>query len=100
MEKDNHEESHNKPKISYGTYILIWMSLLIFTGLTVSVGGMDMRKLAVIVALTIATVKTTLVVTYFMNLKNEDKIFRNMFIFAIMILAVILVLTFSDIIYR
>ena len=97
MEKE--KEKHHTP-ISYGLYIAVWLSLLIFTALTVTVGGLDLRGLAVIVALFIATAKTTLVVTYFMHLKYEDRTFKIMLIFAIIILAVILLLTFSDTLTR
>ena len=94
-----HNEKH-QPSTSYGVYVLVWLSLLVFTGLTVAVGGMDLRNLAVIGALTIATIKTTLVISYFMNLKNEDRTFKIMLIFAIVTLGVILILTFSDTLYR
>jgi len=70
------------------------------TGLTVAVAGINLRNLAIVVALFIATVKTILVVLYFMHLKYEDHSFKIMFSFALCTLAVILTLTFSDIIFR
>ncbi len=93
----------NKPQhepIRYGVYILVWLSLLIFTGLTVGIAGINIRGLAVTIALTIATVKTILVISYFMNLKFEDRMFKVMLLFAIVTLAVILFLTYSDTLFR
>ncbi len=95
MEK---QSVHTSP--SYTLYIFIWLSLLVGTGLTVAVAGVNLRTFAIVVALLIATVKTTLVIFYFMHLKYEDRLFRIMLIFAISTLAVILSLTFADIIYR
>ncbi len=85
---------------SYSLYIFIWLALLMCTGLTVAVAGINLRNLAIVVALFIATVKTILVVLYFMHLKYEDHSFKIMFSFALCTLAVILTLTFSDIIFR
>ena len=92
MEKDKSEHQ----SLSYGVYVVVWLSLLIFTGLTTTVGGIELRNLAVFVALLIAIVKTSLVVTYFMNLKNEDRMFKIMLLFALITLGVILSLTYAD----
>lgn len=95
----DHDKVSNAP-VKYGIYILVWLSLLIFTGLTVGIAGLELRSLAVVAALVIACCKTFLVVSYFMHLKYEDRTFRIMFIFAILILAVILFLTYTDTWYR
>lgn len=84
----------------YGVYILIWLTLLVFTGLTVAVAGVQLRFLAVVVALGIASVKSALVISYFMHLKYEDAFFKRIVLFIIAVLAVILVLTFSDVLFR
>lgn len=98
MDKEN--EKHHTPPIGYGTYVLVWLSLLIFTGLTVGAAGLELRKLAVFIALAIATVKSVLVIAYFMNLKYEDRIFKIMISFTFVILGIILTLTYSDTLTR
>jgi len=91
--------THQAP-IGYGVYIFIWLGLLVLTGLTVAVSGVNLRFLAVATALAIAAVKSYLVVSYFMHIKYDATIFKRMLIFMTTILAVILILTFFDVAYR
>lgn len=94
---------HNEAEfhvVGYGTYVLIWLALLVFTALTVSVAGMDLGRLSVITALAVATAKSGLVLNYFMHLKYEDRVFKIMLLVSIVTLATILGLTFFDIAYR
>ena len=63
-----------------GTYILIWFGLLAFTGLTVTAAALQLGNLSVIAAIGIALVKSWLVVFYFMNLKQEPRLFKLMLI--------------------
>jgi cytochrome c oxidase subunit 4 len=95
--------AHNESEfhvIGYGTYVIIWLALLIFTVLTVSVAGMDLGRLSVLTALAIATAKSGLVLNYFMHLKYEDRIFKVMLLVSIITLATILGLTFFDVAFR
>ena len=92
--------STQEKQVSYGFYVFIWLSLLILTGMTVAVAGVKLHFLAVAVALTIASFKTYLVVSYFMHIKYDDVIFRRMLLFMIGTLTVILILTFLDVGYR
>lgn len=89
----------NKEK-GYGVYIITWVSLIILTIFTVLVAGLNLRNIAVVVALFIATVKSTFVVLYFMHLKYEDRMFKFMFLFALSSLAIILILLFVDYPFR
>jgi cytochrome c oxidase subunit 4 len=95
--------AHNESEfhvIGYGTYVIIWLALLIFTVLTVSVAGMDLGRLSVLTALAIAAAKSGLVLNYFMHLKYEDRIFKVMLLVSIITLATILGLTFFDVAFR
>lgn len=93
------QEAHPEP-VGYGVYVLVWLGLLIFTGLTVGVAGVDLRNLAVLAALTVASVKTILVISVFMHVKYDAKIFKRMLFLVIVVLAVILALTFFDVSFR
>lgn len=93
--KDHQSKSHHEP-VGYWVYILIWLALLTFTGLTVAVAGVDLRQFTIITALVIATIKTTLVVAFFMHLKYDQPVFKIMLVVVMMTIAVILALTFSD----
>ncbi len=79
---------------------MIWLGLLVLTGLTVAVAGIQLQYLAVIVALSIATLKSILVITYFMHLKYEGRLFKHIVIFILSVLAITLILTYADVIYR
>ena len=97
MEK-KHEQQHHL--VSYGTYIMVWLALLILTGLTVTVAGLNLKNYAIMAAIFIAGFKSTLVLNYFMHLKFEAPLFRNMVYVAIFTLVIIIGLTFTDISFR
>jgi cytochrome c oxidase subunit 4 len=84
----------------YGTYILAWLSLMVLTGLTVTASGMNWGAWSVFIALLVASFKSWIVLSFFMHLAYEEKIFKLMFIIAITTLAVILSVTFFDISFR
>jgi cytochrome c oxidase subunit 4 len=86
--------------IPLGTYVLIWLALLIFTAITVTVASLHVGNFSVLAAIAIATIKGTLVLMYFMHLKYEDRIFIVMLLLALFTLAVIMVLTFIDVSFR
>ena len=84
----------------YRTYAWVLIALLSFTFLTITVTWIDLSALTVFVALTIATVKAGIVLTYFMHLKFESSLFR---IFVIMVLAIyvlVILFTLSDYLCR
>lgn len=86
--------------VSYSTYFLIWLGLLVLTSLTVAVAGLNLGGLNIIIALAVATAKTSLVLLFFMHLKYEDRIFFLMFMVTIITLATIIGVTFLDLFYR
>lgn len=94
------ETMETKNPRPFSTYILIWLSLLMLTGVTITVAGLNLGTLSVLGAIVIAAVKSTLVVLYFMHIKYEDRVFKMMLGLAIFTLVVILVLTFADVSYR
>ena len=82
--------------VSYGSSILIWIGLLSLTGITVALAGINLGRWVIITALTIASIKTTLVLSVFMHLKFEDRVFRLFALVAGITLAIFIVLTFFD----
>lgn len=94
--QDNHSHEHKAHTPSYGAYVLIWLCLLIMTGLTVAVAGINLANLTVITAVTIATVKSYLVLDVFMHLKHENKVFWLFVAVAMFFLGVSLILLFAD----
>ena len=86
--------------IPLSRYLTVWIALLLLTALTITVASLHLGAFSVMAAIVIATVKGTLVLMYFMNLKYEERLFRVMLLVAVFTLATILVLTFADVLLR
>ena len=83
--------------VSLRVYVTIFLSLMLGTALTVWAGLHDFPgKLNVIIALTIAVVKATLVVLYFMHVRYSSRLIWVVFTSALFWLAILFVFTFSD----
>ena len=78
-------------------YITIFMVLLVGTALTVWAAFVDFPwRLNTIVALTIATIKATFVVLYFMHVRYSTRLIWVIFAAALFWMAILFALTFSD----
>lgn len=95
-----HEEHHEHHILPYSLLVKVWAALLVLTGITVWVAGIDFGFLNVVVALTIATTKALLVVLIFMHLRYENRAFHIMVLTAFVILAIFIGFTFFDTAYR
>lgn len=88
-------------KTRYKTYVLVWTILVILTGLTFSVAGMELGGWTVLVALAIAGTKSGLVLNYFMHLRSERLlIFRVIIPLVMAVFLVFILLTFADLAFR
>lgn len=96
--EQNHTEQleHNEQNHGYGVYILVWLALMILTGVTAAVAGINFGGLTIATALVIASIKTYLVLTIFMHLRSESKTFRVFVGVAILFLVISFILLFSD----
>ena len=88
--------SDNKTTHSYVPHLLVWFALLILTGVTVAIAGMDFGRYTVATALIIAAVKSYLVLTIFMHLKSESKTFKAFVGVALLFLLISFALLFAD----
>ena len=86
--------------VSYRTFILVWLALLVLTGITVAVAQINLGALNVWVALGVATVKAALVVAVFMHMRYETPLFKLALLAALAILAIFIGMTFLDVLYR
>ena len=93
MEKN---DAHTEHPHGYTIYVVVWLSLMVLTGLTVAVAGIDIGGLTVATALVIASVKAYLVLTIFMHLRNESKTFTVFVYVAAFFLVISFILLFSD----
>ena len=96
----NHENQNQEHSTGYGTYILVWLALLAFTSITVTIAGINLGAYTLFVALLIAAVKSYLVITVFMHIRYEEPIFKVFIAISMFTLTVIFLLTYFDIIYR
>jgi cytochrome c oxidase subunit 4 len=94
-----HEEKNNH-HIGYGTYVLVWIALLAFTSITVTIAGVSLGRYTLLVALFIAAIKSALVINIFMHIKFDEKIFKVFLLLSGFTLLVIFILTFFDFLYR
>ncbi|HUI67519.1 MAG TPA: cytochrome C oxidase subunit IV family protein [Nitrospirota bacterium] len=82
------------------TFVLIWLALLVLTGLTIKAAQMRMGEWSMIANLLIASTKASLVLWFFMHLKYEKLFFKLLFFVPIATITIIIMLTFFDIWYR
>ena len=82
---------------SIGSSIAIWIALLVGTVVTVLAANTDLGPFNIIVALTIATIKATLVVLFFMYVKyTHEKLVPLVIVSAIFFLFLLLGLSMAD----
>lgn len=97
MTTETHNEHHGP---GYKLFVAIWVALIILTGITVYAAEIDLGFLNVVAALSIATVKASLVTFFFMHLKYENLTFKIMVLVCFTILAIFIGMTFFDTVYR
>ena len=78
------------------TYAVIYVVLMVFTGLTTLVAFFDLGFANPVVALSIAVVKATLVVLFFMHMRWNSRLTWVIGGAALFWLGIMLVLTLSD----
>ena len=87
--------------VSVRVYATIFLILLVGTALTVWAAFMDFPwRLNTIVALTIATVKATFVVLYFMHVRYSARLVWVIIISALFWMAILFAFTFADYVTR
>ncbi len=91
---------HQHQPVPYRTFILIWCALLALTVVTVVVSRIHLGALNIWIALTVASVKSSLVIFVFMHLRQESKLFKIGLTTMLVILAIFIGLTFTDVLYR
>jgi len=92
------EQAH--APVSYRTFVFVWVLLLALTATTVAVSRVHLGPLNIWVALGIASIKSALVIFFFMHLKFERLIFKLFLLLALVTLAIFIGLTFFDVLYR
>ena len=86
--------------VSPKLYLLIWLALMVGTGLTVMAALQDFGIFNAVIALVIATTKAILVILFFMHVKYSGRHIILVILSGLFFLAVLLTLTLSDYLSR
>src|SRR5262245_26772480 len=81
---------------SRASYLLVFALLIGLTGLTVAASFVHLGRWHLLVALTIAGVKATLVVLYFMHVLHGSRLIGLVIVAGLFWLGILMALTFSD----
>lgn len=94
------EEKQEHHIVRARTFVLVWIALVILTGVTIKAAQMHMGEWSMLANLLIASMKASLVLWFFMHLKYEKRIFKMLFLVPIATITIIIGFTFFDIWYR
>jgi cytochrome c oxidase subunit 4 len=84
----------------YPGYGKVLVGLLVLTIFTILIPWLDLTGFTALVALLLASTKAGIVLTYFMHLKMEYLLLKILVIMVLLIYAAVIILTFSDYIFR
>jgi cytochrome c oxidase subunit IV len=74
----------------------VWLTLMVFTVITVAVAGVDIGSFNLGLAMLIATVKASLVVLYFMHMRYDRPMNAIVFVAALLFVAIFVSLALLD----
>jgi len=94
MEKEKH---HIVP---YRVYFYILLALLVLTFMSIGITQINLGAYSVLGALTFSTIKSILVLTWFMHLKFDQPFLRIMVGFVALLFVAVTFITFLDYYYR
>ena len=77
-------------------YVAVFLGLLFLTGMTVGQSYVDLGKMNIVLVILIATMKASLVVTFFMHLKWDNKFNALIFISTLFFIGVFFAYTLND----
>jgi cytochrome c oxidase subunit 4 len=95
-----HTKKTEYHQVSYGTYVLVWLALLVLMALTITAAGMGLGVVNILAVLAIAGAKSALVLYFFMHLKYEGLLLRFIFLASVFVLVIIIGLTYLDVLFR
>jgi len=86
--------------IEYKHLFFVLLALVALTGITVFASYIDIGTWNVWIALTIASVKASFVLLYFMHMKFEGKLLVYSFLGTVFFLGIMISFTFFDVAFR
>ena len=86
--------------VPYKTYVFVLLALVALTFLSIGITHIELAEYTVAGALILASVKTLLVLTFFMHLKFDKSYMRIMVGFVFAVFLTVIIITFLDYFYR
>jgi cytochrome c oxidase subunit 4 len=77
-------------------YLLVYITLLVFTGITVGAAFIDMKWANPVVALGIACFKATIVILFFMHAKYQSRLIKITIASGFFVFLVLITMTLTD----
>ena len=93
-------ENEKNHIIPYSTFLLVLAGLVLLTLTSVAVTKIYLGTLTVFIALFIAALKSSFVLRVFMHLKFENRMFTIMVIAVTLLIAVVIIITLLDYLFR
>jgi len=94
MEKEKHHI------VSYKTYVYILIALITLTFMSIGITHVNLGSYSVLGALVFATIKSVLVLSWFMHLKFDQPFLRFMVVFVLLVFLAVIFITFLDYFFR
>ena len=94
---DNHQHTSIVPFKTYGIVLAV---LVVLTLLSVLVTRIDLASLTVFIALLLATIKSGIVLVYFMHLKFDNRLLKALVAAVFILISLVMFVTFLDYNYR
>lgn len=91
---------HEHVPVQNRTFFSIWAVLVVLTLVNVAIAQSSLETLKVWAILTIASIQASLVLTILMHLKHESRLFRIGILTLLVVVAIFIGLTFTDVLYR
>lgn len=85
-----------QPVVSRRTYVFTWIALLVLALLTTLIGMLNLGPFNMIIAITIATLKASLIAAFFMHALYEGKVVRIILAGGVIWFLIMVTLTLSD----
>lgn len=94
------DSAHKEHIIPVKTYLAVTGALFVLTVVTVGISYIDLGGWNAVVAVAVASVKVTLVATFFMHLKYDNRINLFIFLIGITFVSMFIILTMFDTLRR
>jgi len=93
---DQNADGASEHVLPVKTYLKVYGALLVLTWLTIQVSLLNLGTAAIIIALSVASVKAGFVAGYFMHLKYDARFHTLVFLSSLLFLAIFFALTMID----